>query len=312
MEKYARVSADVMKILRRFTDLVEPVSIDEAFLDVTGRRRAMGSGESIAACIKKTLRAETSLTASIGVASSKLVAKIASDLQKPDGLVVVAPGREAAFLAPLPIRRLWGVGPKTEEGLLGIGVRSIGDLARLDRALLERRLGSHGHDLLSLAQGIDDRPVSPEEAEAKSLGQEHTFQSDTDDLEKLRCTLLALCDEVGRRLRQHSLAGRTITLKYRDETFRTKTRSETIIEPADTSEAIFAVVWRLFRAVHGRKRVRLVGVSVSGFGSQAQLSLFSADSSSVERLRDVVRRRFGDDALTRASLLGRRKRTREE
>ncbi|MBN2371986.1 MAG: DNA polymerase IV [Vicinamibacteria bacterium] len=307
MEKYARVSDEIMGVLRRYTDLVEPVSIDEAFLDVTGRRRALGPGQAIAASIKKALRDETSLTASIGVASSKLVAKIASDLEKPDGLVVVAPGSEAEFLSPLPVRRLWGVGPKTEESLLKIGIRTIGDLARQDRARLERRLGSHGQDLRSLAQGIDDRPVQPESSAPKSLGQEHTFERDTDDIETLRVKLIELCDEVGRRLREHSLAGRTITLKYRNETFQTRTRAETIADPADTGEAIFTVAWRLFRAVHGRGRVRLLGVSASGFGSHGQLQLFPADSSSIEHARDAVRRRFGDGALTRASLLVQRR-----
>jgi DNA polymerase-4 len=303
-EKYSRVSDEIMAIFRRFTDQVEPVSIDEAFLDVTGSRLALGDGETIARRLKATIVAETSLTASVGVATSKLVAKIASDLRKPDGLVVVAPGTEAAFLAPLPIRRLWGVGPKSEERLAKAGIRRIGDLAACDPAWLERRLGTHGHDLALLARGIDERPVVAEGEGAKSLGQEHTFDADVDDLTRLRKTLLALADNVGRRLREHGLAGRTVTLKYRDETFHTVTRAETLAEPTDSGETIFRVAWAAFEHVHARRRVRLLGIYVSGFEADAQLPLFAPEAAAIDRLQDSVLKRFGDGAVTRASLLG--------
>ena len=157
MGKYARESERIMAVLHRFTDLVEPVSIDEAFLDVTGSAGRSAPGEEIGRKLKEAIRDETQLTASVGVAPSKLVAKVASDMRKPDGLVVVPPGTEAAFLAPLPVRRLWGVGPKMEETLAKLGVVTIGDLAALDPGRLERRLGTHGHDLLRLARGEDDR-----------------------------------------------------------------------------------------------------------------------------------------------------------
>jgi DNA polymerase IV len=191
MEKYASVSKQVMAILRRFTNVVEPVSIDEAFLDVTGSARAFGSGEQIARRLKDEVRSELHLTASVGVATSKLVAKIASDLRKPDGLVVVAPGTEAEFLAPLPVRRLWGVGPKLEEQLAKLGVQTIGALAALEERALKRRLGSHGHDLLRLARGEDEREVLAESCQAKSLGQETTFDEDQSDLDVLRRTACA-------------------------------------------------------------------------------------------------------------------------
>ncbi len=304
MGKYGHVSDQVMDILRRFTDLVEPVSIDEAFLDVTGSRRALGDGASIARQLKDAIRAETELTASVGVAPSKLVAKIASDLRKPDGLVVVPPGTEAAFLAPLAIRLLWGVGPKTEERLARAGVHTIGDLAACEPAKLERRLGSHGQDLILLAQGKDDRPVVADAAEAKSLGQEHTFASDVGDVERLRKTLLALADNVSRRLRDQHLAGRTVTLKYRDERFETVTRASTLNKPTDCGEVIFRVAWSSFERVHARRRVRLLGIYVSGFAPQAQLALFAAEPAAIDRLQDEVAGRFGDRALTRASLLG--------
>jgi nucleotidyltransferase/DNA polymerase involved in DNA repair len=303
MEKYAAVSRQVMGVLRRFTDEVEPISIDEAFLDVTRSRRAFGDAEDIARKVKEAIRAETSLTASVGVAASKLVAKVASDMRKPDGLVVVPPGSEAEFLAPLPVRRLWGVGPKQEEALARIGIHTIGQLAA-GQALLERRLGVHGHDLVRLARGEDDRAVHAEREGAKSVGHEHTFGADTRDPQRLRGTLLDLADAVARRLRSHDLLARTITLKYRDEDFKTVTRAETVTSPTDSGAAIFAVASRLFGAVHGSRRVRLLGISASGFQAP-QLGLFREAPARTDRVRDALEKRFGEGALTRASRLGR-------
>jgi len=309
MEKYSAVSRQVMDILRRFTDVVEPVSIDEAFLDVTGSRRlfaapgATVTGEDIARALKGAVRDETGLTASVGVATSKMVAKVASDMRKPDGLVVVPPGTEAAFLAPLPVRRLWGVGPKMEETLLKMGVHTIGELARCDPARLERRLGTHGHDLVELALGRDARAVAREGEDAKSIGQEHTFDSDTADLDRLRAMLLELGDGVARRLRQHGTRARTVTLKYRDEDFQTCTRAETLRDATDSGDLLFEAAWRLFRGVHGRRKVRLLGIYASHLGGPAQMPLFSAPPSPADRARDLVEERFGEGALTRASLL---------
>jgi nucleotidyltransferase/DNA polymerase involved in DNA repair len=205
MERYARESHRVMDVLRRFSDRVEPVSIDEAFLDVTAGARALGPGETVARQLKDEIHDETGLTASVGVATSKLVAKVASDMRKPDGLVVVPPGEEAAFLAPLHVRRLWGVGPRMEEQLARLGVVTIGDLAALEPDRLERRLGTHGHDLRLLARGIDEREVHADSEEAKSIGQEHTFGSDTADPARLRALLLDLADGVAARLRAYEL-----------------------------------------------------------------------------------------------------------
>jgi DNA polymerase IV len=309
MEKYVAVSHEVMEVLRRFTDAVEPVSIDEAFLDVTGSLRLFSSagrparGEDIAQALKAAIRERCRLTASVGVAASKMVAKVASDMRKPDGLVVVPPGTEAEFLAPLPVRRLWGVGPKMEEVLLKIGVRTIGELAAGDPARLARRLGTHGHDLVQLALGIDGREVVREGEDAKSIGQEHTFGADTRDLERLRTTILELCDAVARRLRQHGVRARTVTLKYRDEDFHTSTRAKTLEEAVDSGDALFEAAWRLFRGVHGRRKVRLLGVSASGLAGPAQMPLFAAAPSRSDAARDLVEQRFGEGALTRASLL---------
>jgi DNA polymerase IV len=311
MDKYASESERLMEILGRASDLVEPISIDEAFLDVTGSARALGDGATIARRLKDEIRRERQLTASVGVAGCKLVAKIASDMQKPDGLVVVAPGTEAAFLAPLPVRRLWGVGPKLEEQLAKLGIVTIGDLAALDPARLERRLGTHGQDLQRLARGEDDREVSPAASRAKSLGQEHTYDRDTADQARLRATLLALADAVAARLRSHGLRGRTITLKYRDEDFRTTTHARTLREATDSGTTLFDVAWALFGEVHRGKKVRLLGIYASHFdGEGDQLALFAtpAAPAPLDRLRDEVVRRFGDEAITRASLLGRRER----
>jgi nucleotidyltransferase/DNA polymerase involved in DNA repair len=306
MEKYARVSSQVMEILGHFSDLVEPVSIDEAFLDVTGSRRALGDGETIARRLKGEIQRETELTASVGVASSKLVAKVASDMRKPDGLVVVPPGAEADFLAPLAVRRLWGVGPKVEESLAKLGVRTIGELAALPQERLARRFGSHGHDLLALARGLDDRPVVSDRGEAKSMGQEHTYESDTADLGRLRRTLLGLADGVAQRLRHHGLQARTITLKYRDETFHTATRAETLAAPVDSGNDLFRTAWALFQGVHGPRKVRLLGIYASGFGAAAgQLGLFPSPASPADRVRDTLEARFGTRTVTRASLLER-------
>ena len=311
MGKYARESERIMEVFHRFTDLVEPVSIDEAFLDVTGSARAMGKGEEIGRKLKQAIREETQLTASVGVATSKLVAKVASDMKKPDGLVVVPPGTEAAFLAPLPVRRLWGVGTKMEETLAKLGVARIGDLAALDPGRLESRLGTHGHDLLRLARGEDDREVATESAEAKSLGQEHTYDRDTADAGRLRATLLALADGVAGRLRSHGLRARTVTLKYRDEDFRTTTHARTLKDTTDSGNVLFRVASELFAEVHRGKKVRLLGVYASHFGAEKpQLALFDEPRvlSPLDRVRDAVQKRFGEEAITRASLLGRRER----
>ncbi len=311
MEKYASVSGEIMEVLRGATDLVEPLSIDEAFLDVTASGRALGSGEEIARWLKARLVKRVGLTASVGVASCKLVAKIASDMRKPDGLVVVPPGTEAAFLAPLPVRRLWGVGPKMEELLLRAGIASIGALAAADPARLGRRLGTHGHDLQTLARGVDPRPVLPDHPGAKSVGQEHTFGVDTADPDRLRATLLALADSVAARLRAQGLKGRTVTLKYRDLTFRTLTRAQTLPRPSDSGKTLFDVAHGLLLTVHDKRKVRLLGVYASGFEEPVeQLGLFEVepDRSPADRARDAIVARFGEEAITRASLLGRRER----
>jgi len=302
---YQRVSRDVMAILRRFTPLVEPVSIDEAFMDVTASRALFGDGEAIANAIRRAIRDELSLTASVGVATTKLVAKVGSDLRKPDGLVVVPPGEEAAFLAPLPIARLWGVGPSTASALRDFAVTTIGDLAKLERAALVRRFGVHGASLVDRALGRDADAVSDPDA-AKSIGHEHTFDEDTSDPEVLERTLLAMAEGVSGRLRHAGLKASTVTVKVRDSAFETLTRQRTLPEPTDMTDPIWRAALDLARPQMRGKRIRLVGVTVSNLGAREQLALFEPDDERQRRAveaADELRERFGTRAVTRARLL---------
>jgi DNA polymerase-4 len=302
MEKYSAVSKEIRVIFESFTNLVEPLSVDEAFLDVTASIRLFGDGAAIARKIKTRIREQTRLTASVGVASAKLIAKIASDLEKPDGLVVVPPGTEAAFLAPLPVRRLWGIGPKMEERLARLGVHTIGQLAEGKPG---RLLGTHGLDLQRLARGEDDRPVLSDAGQAKSVSVEHTFGTDEGNPRVLRKALLRLADELSRRLRAEALAGRTVTLKYRDETFHTTTHARSRKTPTNVAAELFEIAKELFDDVHRVRKVRLLGIGVSGFDEPPQKSLFEDEKprrgARIDELREKVREKFGKEALVRAS-----------
>jgi DNA polymerase-4 len=312
MDKYARESDRIMSILGDFTPLIEPLSLDEAFLDVTGSRALHGTGVEIARRIKARIRDEVGLTASAGVAPSKFVAKIASDLEKPDGLVEVAPGQEVAFLRDLPLRRLWGVGPSAERELSTLGVRTIGDLVRLGRGRLEARLGASGAHLVDLAQGIDDRPVVPWH-DPKSIGAEETFERDTRDVGRLRATLLAQADRVATELRAAGLRGRTVTLKLRFADFHTLTRRGTGEAPTADGGEIFRRAWAAFSRIPRPQPIRLVGLSVSGFASTSepqQLPLLGRPDRAdrLGQVTDELRTRFGPRALVRGSLLDARRR----
>jgi DNA polymerase IV len=304
--RYQAASREVMAILRRYTPLVEPISIDEAFLDVTGSAALFGDGEEIAMRIKDDVREEVGLTVSVGVARTKLVAKIASDLRKPDGLVVVAAGDEADFLAPLPISRLWGVGEKTATALADYSVRTIGDLAALPPDLLVRRFGKHGASLVDRARGLDADPVH-EGDPAKSVGHEHTFDVDTNDPEVIERTLLAMADGVAGRLRSAGVRAGTVAVKVRDSSFRTITRQRTLPEPTDLTEPIYRTALELARPEVRGIRVRLLGVTASNLGEREQLGLFEAVEPRRRRAieaADAVRRRYGERSVTRARLLG--------
>jgi DNA polymerase IV len=307
-DRYLEASDSVMALFEEHTPLVQPISLDEAFLDVTGSAHLFGGPVAVARRLKAAVREKLGLVLSVGVASNKLCAKIASDLRKPDGLVVVEPGHEAAFLAPLPLQRLWGVGPRTREVLEGWGMRTIGDLAAFEPAALEARFGEHGAAIVERAHGIDADEVVPQEA-AKSIGHEHTFDADTLDQGQIERMLLRLSEGVGKRMRAASVRGRTIAIKLRVAPFETRTRQRTLAEPTDEDLTIFRVARSLVREAlrDDRERgqvspVRLVGVHASGLVVGAQLGLFdAARASRLNAALDAVRSRFGDDALDRAS-----------
>jgi DNA polymerase-4 len=313
MDKYAAVSRQVMAILSDFTPLLEPVSIDEAFLDVTGTEGLHGDGAAVARTIKARITRELALTASVGVAANKFVAKVASDLRKPDGLVVVAPGAEPDFLAPLPVSRLWGVGRVTAEGLEAMGVSTIGQLAAMPAAYLEARFGPGGRSLQELALGRDDRAVEPF-SPPKSMGAEETFGRDHRDVERLAATLREQAERVARELREEGYAGRCVTLKLRFADFSTLTRRHTD-DPTQDGLLIYRRARALLDRIPLHQAVRLIGLSVSGLGpaSSGQLSLLGPDTERRERLAramDRVTARFGEESLRPASLLPPRARRR--
>jgi DNA polymerase-4 len=306
--RYEEVSASVFAIFRRYTPLVEGLSVDEAFLDVTESRSLFGDGAAIARAIKDAIRGELSLTASAGVAACKFAAKVASDMKKPDGLVVV-PEDVAAFLAPLPIERMWGVGPKTAPVLRSLGLRTLGDLARAPLPLLERTLGAWGAEVQRLARGDDPRAVDPD-GEAKSIGAESTYEEDLHDRASIERTLLAHATRVAERLTAEGLAGRTVTVKLKYADFTSVSRRTTLPEPVSDTQSIHeACRAALDRFELGRQGVRLTGVSVSGLGEAGagQRALFADPTKQRrERLEQAIhglRGRFGGGAVTRATLL---------
>ena len=279
--RYGELSDRVFGIYRRYTPLCEPLSLDEAFLDVTASRALHGDGPSIAARIKREVRDETGLTVSAGVAEVKLAAKIATDLGKPDGLVVVPPGGVAAFLAPLPVGKLWGVGGVTEAALRKIGVNTIGDLARLPESAVSAALGADkAQGLRALARGEDEREVVPDEA-AKSVGGEETFEQDLVGEVALARALLLQAGRVGRRLRVAGLRGRVVTLKVKYADFTQVTRRVTLPAPTDDDRLIYRTARDLLARIEAGRPVRLAGVTVSGFDEAAaaapadQLDLFA-------------------------------------
>lgn len=306
--RYAEVSAQVFAIFRRFTPLVEALSVDEAFLDVTASRRLFGDGAEIAKRIRAAIRDEVGLTASAGVAPSKFVAKIASDLEKPDGLVVVREDEVERFLAPLPVEHMWGVGPKSAERLRAMGYATLGDLARADVDALERALGAWGREVHALARGIDDREVVPDR-EAKSIGAEETFDEDLVDRASIERTLLAHSVRVARRLHEAGLFARRVTVKLKYADFTIKTRQLRLPEPIDDATSLFEAARELLdRFPIAGRRVRLTGVSAGELETApAQPSLFADPKRdrrrAVESVVGELRARFGNKGITRAELL---------
>lgn len=310
MKRYVEVSRQIREIFHEFTPRVEPLSLDEAFLDVTGSRRLFGEAPAIAAQIKQRIRDETHLTASVGVAPNKFLAKLASDLDKPDGTVIVETSDVQRLLDPLPVRRMWGIGKVTEQTCLRNGLRTVGDLRRLSEQRLVELFGEYGESLYRLSRGIDDRPVVPDSA-AKSVGTESTFPQDVVDRRELIRTFAAQVDEVSWRLRRAGIEAATVTLKLRFSDFKTITRAESFKPPS----ALFAELWEVADRLFGLhvashdKPIRLLGITASNLRSAGtgQGLLFSQTDhkrhAAVDQVGDQIRRRFGYDAFQRGGAL---------
>jgi DNA polymerase-4 len=319
MKHYAEVSRQIRGILLSFTPLVEPLSLDEAFLDVRGCEGLFGPPPQIAQAIKDRIRAETALIASVGVAPNKFLAKLASDHGKPNGLVVVAPEQVPAFLAELPVGRLWGIGAKGEKRLHALGLQTVGQLAALPEKLLAEHFGEMGRHVWRLAHGLDDRAVVPDR-EAKSISTETTFARDIGDRAALRVWLLDQVDHLAARLRQVGLQARTVELKVRSSAFRTRIRSQSLTDATDSTE----MLWRAALSLLERSvtpdilPVRLLGVGATNLthNRSAQGQLFEDGGrkrqAALDQAIDAIRKELGGTAIQRGSLIrGKREESRD-
>jgi len=310
-ERYRECSQQVYEVLGSFSPLVEMASIDEAYLDMTGTERLYGPPLKAAHLLHERMKAVTRLNCSIGIAASRLVAKITSDQAKPNGIVWILPGREAAFLAPLDVRKVPGVGKVTEKNLAAVGIKKVGDLTRLDDAFLEKRFGKWGLALAGKAKGLDaggwfDAEIG-EDAGPKSISHEHTFGEDTRDAVRIESTLARLSEMVGRRLREHGLHARTVQLKLRNTAFETITRARTLPRATNVDTELYETALELFRANWDvGSAVRLLGVHVSGWADDGgQMGLlddgrhekWQQTLAAADRLRD----RFGESAVSLAA-----------
>jgi DNA polymerase-4 len=311
MSRYAELSDRVFDIFQRFTPLVEPLSIDEAFLDVSGSTLLFGNPVEIAKKIRQMVREETGLTVSAGVAPSKFVAKIASDMNKPDGLTVVSPDRVREFLDPLPIAKMWGVGKVTQEALARIGIHTFRDLSRVSVELLEKKFGKYGPKMKILSMGIDERDVITHQ-EAKSIGNEETFDEDILDIDSAKKELLALAGKVARRLRHEGVSGKTVTLKVKYSDFVLITRSLTLNQFTNDGTVLYGTACGLLQKTEtGKRPVRLLGISVSQLstrGGEEQLSLFTRIESDRKRKNlntalDSLQDRFGKNIVRPGTLI---------
>lgn len=303
---YAEASERIFALFESVTPLVEPLSLDEAFLDVTGSQALFGPPSEIARSLRARIAAEVGLPSSAGIAPVKFAAKIASDLAKPNGQREVQ-GDIAAFLAPLPVSRLWGVGPKTERVLLELGLETIGDVAAREPAWMAERLGSAGEHLWELSHGIDEREVVPDR-EAKSMGAEDTFEEDLTDPELLRSHVHSQALRVGRRLRRAGAKARVVQLKVKFSDFATLTRRATLEQPTDDGQLLYREAMALFSRVPLRRAIRLTGVSAQELSSEpGQLPLFRPGPLRSEKLNqalDRIAERYGSKAVTTGDLVG--------
>jgi DNA polymerase IV len=308
IDYYASVSKQIHAIFEQFTPLIEPISLDEAFLDVTGSERLLGPAASIGAEIQRRIRSELQLAASVGVAPNKFLAKIASDLKKPNGFVVVEPHEVQDFLDPLPIGRIWGIGKVTAETFRKHSIGTIRQLRQLPLEVVTSWFGSSGEHYWNLAHGIDERSVVPDR-EAKSISNETTFAEDISDKEVLRAWLVLLVEQVARRLRRHDRLGKTVELKVRYADFRTVTRSKSLSNPTNiTDELLEAGIELLSEKLPSNPLpIRLLGFGVSGLDTTGwvQPGLFDEQekqkSRELDSISDVIASKFGKDALHRAT-----------
>jgi DNA polymerase-4 len=303
MDAYEAASSQVFAILSSVTPLIEPLSLDEAFLDVTASAQLFGSAVAIASSLRARIASEVRLPASAGIAEVKFAAKIASDLAKPNGQQEVPAGQTRAFIAPLPVARLWGVGRKTEARLLELGFRLVGDIAAVDPDWLDRQV-SGGRDLWELAQGIDPRPVVPDR-EAKSIGSEDTFDEDLAGIDALSPHLHAQALRVGRRLRWASRKAGVVQLKLKLADFTLLTRQQTLPQPTDDGQALYRAAMVLLRAERLTAKVRLTGLSAQSLSAGEQLSLFGRDRrvGVLNATLDRIAAKFGDGAVTTADVV---------
>jgi DNA polymerase-4 len=304
---YAEVSQQIREIFEQFTPIIEPLSLDEAFLDATGSETLFGRSAEIGRKIKQRIRAELQLVASVGVAPNKFLAKIASDLRKPDGFVVVKADQIQAFLDPLPVGRIWGVGKVTGRAFAKLGITTIGQLRMLSIDSLNELFGASGEHYWNLARGIDNRPVVPDR-EAKSISHETTFAEDIADMDVLRAWLVDLVEQVARRLRHHDLGGRTVDIKVRFADFKTISRSLTLREPSNaTQELLDAGLELLNRLPTGHLPVRLLGFGVNHLDGSGKTQQHLFDQSDRERRReldsvaDQIAAKFGKRAIRRGA-----------
>lgn len=297
--RYTEVSQQIRTIFHEFSPLVEPLSIDEAFLDVTGMERLAGDITLLPAKIKAAINERTGLTASVGLAANKFLAKLASDLDKPDGLVIIPADRAAEFIAPLPVGKVFGLGSRSTEALAHIGVLTIGDLARCPVSTLRPILGKQAEEIRNRALGLDDRPVIPDE-ERKSLGREVTLEQDVVGREECLAILWDICQQVGWRLRSSGLWGYTVTLKIKTARFQLLTRSRTLEEPVQLDEDLREQITLLSRQWSFREPVRLLGVTVSHLSREGTVSLnFDQDEKKQKRAAalDALKQRFGEQII---------------
>lgn len=308
MERYREVSADLFAVFHELTPLVEGISIDEAWLDVTASRALFGDIEAMGSWLKRTIRERTGLVASIGMAPNKFLAKLASDHGKPDGFCHITATAAREFLSPLPVDRLWGIGPRAAEQLRASGLETIGDVAASSEAELARPLGRSARHFQALARGLDDREVVPGRPE-KSISHEQTFERDIHDPREMERRLLALAEGVGERLRRKRLHGTTITVKIRTGAWKTYTRSRTLAQPTDSTREIHRCATALlatWRREHPHEGIRLLGVGVSGLEHAGQATLFEPKAGGVDTALDDIRARFGRNAIIRGALVNRR------